>query len=470
MLPPFSDSLWANVLATLIISVITFLLYTKWWAHTYWTRLGIPQIEPTFLLGSAYHTLKNKENLSITIANLHAEIKKRGLKYCGLYFFTKPVLIVSDLEVIKTILVRDFDHFEDREFYKNEKDDPLSSHLLTQDGEQWRNMRRKLTPTFTSGQLKWMFDILVECNQHVPNILDKHVNGDPLNIKLVFERITMDTIGNCAFGINCNSLVNPEAEFLKFGKKAVKGGLRRLILFIIFSLVPYRILHRLGMKVTRHDVAKFFMGVVKESVKLREDKAVYRKDFMQLLVEMKEKDVITVEEIAAQAVLFFLAAFDTTSNTLAFAMAEISRNQHIQDRLRKEILSVLEKYNGKITYDAINEMEYLNCVLEETLRKYCPAAHLERKCTKDYTVPNTKHVIKKGILLKVSNFAIHQDPEYYPHPEVFDPERFSEENRKKIPQMAYIPFGFGPRNCIGGFVLPFEGLQIYPQRKNCLSY
>ncbi|KAI7815164.1 cytochrome p450, partial [Rhyzopertha dominica] len=444
-----SDSFWTNALGTILISLFTFFVYTKWWAHTYWTRKDIPQIQPTFLLGLVYDTLKNKENVGMTFAKLHDKIKEKGLKYCGVYLFLKPMLIVSDLELIKNILVKDFDHFEDRDFYKNEKDDPLSSHLLTQDGEKWKNMRKKLTPTFTSGQLKWMFDILLECNRYVPNILDKHIDSDPVNIKQIFERITMDTIGNCAFGINCNSFVNEDAEFVKYGKKAMDPGARQIFFLIVLNLIPYNTLNRLGMRITSKDVEHFFMGVVRETVKLREEKTVYRKDFMQLLVEIREKDGLTVEDIAAQAFLFFLAAFDTTANSLAFAMAEISRNLEIQDRLREEILNVLEKYDGKITYDAIKEMEYLNCVLEETLRKYCPVSFLLRKCTKDYTIPNTNHLVKKGLSVVISTFAIQQDPEYFTDPQVFDPERFSEANRRKIPQMAYVPFGAGPRNCIG---------------------
>ncbi|KAI7815580.1 cytochrome p450 [Rhyzopertha dominica] len=446
---PMCNIFCTIVFATIGIVIFSFLAYSRWWAHTYWTRAGIPQIHPFFLLGSAYDRIKHKESLAVLFAKLYREIQNKGLKYCGVYLFTKPILLVCDLEVIRNVLVKDFDHFQDRGFYKNERDDPLSNNLLTQDGQEWRNMRKKLSPTFTSGQLKWMFDVLLECTKYVPDILEKHINGDPISIKDVFERITMDSFGSCAFGINCNTLINPEAEFLKYSKEATNTNSRNICFRIVINLLPYHVNKRLGLRRFSVEVENFFMRVVKESVKLREKKTVYRRDLMQLLVELKEKEEMALEDVVAQAFIFFIAAFDTTSNTLTFAMVEISRNLDIQDKLRKEILSVLEKYDGKITYDAINEMEYLDCVVEETLRKYCPAPFLTRKCTKDYTMPNTSHKVKKGTLVIIPSYGIHQDPEYYHNPEIFDPERFMWENRKKIPQMAYLPFGVGPRNCIG---------------------
>jgi cytochrome P450 family 6 len=90
--------------------------------------------------------------------------------------------------------------------------------------------------------------------------------------------------------------------------------------------------------------------------------------------------------------------------------------------------------------------------LIETLRKYPPLPILTRVCTKDYTVPNTTIKIKKGDMVGISTQALHNDPEYYPDPEKFDPERFSEENKKTRPDFTWIPFGEGPRLCIGEFL------------------
>ena len=94
-------------------------------------------------------------------------------------------------------------------------------------------------------------------------------------------------------------------------------------------------------------------------------------------------------------------------------------------------------------------MKYLQQVVDETLRMYPPKPNVPRMCIKDYKVPGTDLVIEKGTSLLISLYGLHNDPEYFPNPEKFDPERFSEENKPKIKPYTYIPFGDGPRICIG---------------------
>jgi cytochrome P450 family 6 len=109
----------------------------------------------------------------------------------------------------------------------------------------------------------------------------------------------------------------------------------------------------------------------------------------------------------------------------------------------------LARHDGKITYDSVQEMKYLNQVLDETLRKYPPVPFITRDCVEDYKVPDQDIIIEKGTRVVVSIFGIHYDEEYYPNPETFDPERFNEENSRSRHQYAHIPFGEGPRICIG---------------------
>jgi cytochrome P450 family 6 len=123
-------------------------------------------------------------------------------------------------------------------------------------------------------------------------------------------------------------------------------------------------------------------------------------------------------------------------------------HQDIEDRLLEEIDVVLEKHDGKITYEGIQEMEYLDKVVSETLRKYPPIPNLHRECTKDYKIPGTDVVLEKGITTFIPVLALHYDPKYYPEPERFDPERFNEEEKAKRHHYVYLPFGEGPRLCI----------------------
>ena len=105
--------------------------------------------------------------------------------------------------------------------------------------------------------------------------------------------------------------------------------------------------------------------------------------------------------------------------------------------------------DGEIDYDVLSKLPYLDAVISETLRKYPPVQRLERTSTQSYQIPNTSIVINKGDVVYVPVYAIHHDEEYYPDPEKFIPERFLPENRHKIKPFTYLPFGSGPRNCIG---------------------
>nr|CAD7580955.1 unnamed protein product [Timema californicum] len=153
--------------------------------------------------------------------------------------------------------------------------------------------------------------------------------------------------------------------------------------------------------------------------------------------------------LAAQCFVFFLAGFETSATTISCCLHELAVNPDIQERLRKEVDTVLIKHGGQITYEALQDLKYMDAVVYETLRKYPPAGSLTRFCTKDYQIPGTNVNIDKDVKVVIPVYAIHHDPKYYPDPEKFDPERFSTENIKSQPNCTYLPFGEGPRNCMG---------------------
>jgi len=154
-------------------------------------------------------------------------------------------------------------------------------------------------------------------------------------------------------------------------------------------------------------------------------------------------------DVAANAFLFFIAGFETTASTMSFCLYELSLNRDIQQKVRDEIMEVRKNNNGKITVDSLKDLNYMEMVLSETLRMYPPVPALFRICTKEYTIPDTKTTIDIGTKIMIPAWSIHHDEKYWKNPNKFDPERFSQENKANIINGTYLPFGEGPRFCIG---------------------
>lgn len=252
----------------------------------------------------------------------YKELKGKG-PVGGVFFFINPVALALDLDFIKTVLVKDFQYFHDRSIYYNEKDDPLSAHLVALEGAKWKNLRTKLTPTFTSGKMKTMFPTIIGVADEFQKMMKNEVVGNAeIEMKDILARFTTDVIGTCAFGIECNSLQDPDAQFRRMGRKifsVAKGRLLKLI-----TAQQFRSLARmLGITLIDKDVSDFFIGAVRDTIKYREENKIERNDFMSLLMKLKndessqdtnsgDVETLTVEQIAAQAFVFFLAGFETS--------------------------------------------------------------------------------------------------------------------------------------------------------------
>jgi cytochrome P450 family 6 len=207
---------------------------------------------------------------------------------------------------------------------------------------------------------------------------------------------------------------------------------------------------KLRIALTPKEAADFFLNSFLQTFEHREKNNIKRNDFVSLLLGLKNS--YTPTELAAEGLLVFTGGSETSSTLIMFTCYELALNLDIQQRLRDEINSGLEENDGKLTYEMLYSLKYLDMVVSESLRKYPPIPGNLRKCTKDYTVPGTSMTISKGTSVQIFSYSLHRDPEYYPEPDKFDPERFTPENSKARNPFTYLPFGEGPRNCIGKFV------------------
>lgn len=355
--------LFSVILATLAMVIIFFKR-----RYSHWKDRGIDYIEPIIPYGNSKGSFF-KKSLGEWMVEFYSAMKARNVKHAGCYFMISPIYVPIDLDLIKQILQTDFVHFTDHRSFYNDKTDPLSAHIFSLKGQRWRNLRVKLTPTFTSGKMKLMFPIMAKISQELIQTVSEECQNGPMDVKDVCGRFTTDVIGNCAFGIDCNSLKDPNTEFRIKGKRVVNMTYSEIFVALLSVAFP-NVMRHLGGRVTPKESADFFWNVVKDTTEYRQKSGVRRNDALQLLIDMMHKDgeeetdnSISFSELAAQAFVFFVAGFETSSTLMSFALFELSLNEDVQNKARNEINDVLQRNNGEITYDNLFEMRYLDMVI-----------------------------------------------------------------------------------------------------------
>ncbi|XP_018356444.1 PREDICTED: probable cytochrome P450 6a14 [Trachymyrmex septentrionalis] len=436
-----------------IAAVILFLYYFLTLTFDFWKSRGVPGPRPIPGFGNFKDVMFTKISPGDYLTKIYNTYKDEPL--VGIFSRKTPILIIKDLNLIKDVLIKDFTKFADRGLPIFDKTEPLSQHLFSLEPKRWRPLRTNLSPVFTSGKLKEMFSLMSKCADHLIQYMEKiSSKNEPVECRELSAKYTTDVIGNCAFGIEMNALSNEESEFRRMGRKVFALTWTSILRTRIRQISPW-FYNKLGYVLPYTDVTRFFTRVITENINYRETNNVIRNDFIDMLRELKKHPDkfgdfdLTDSLITSQAFVFFIAGFETSSTTISNALYELALNQKIQNILREEIDQVYAKYDGDFIYDNIKKMSYLDKVFKETLRKYPVVTFLMRQSITSYTFDGTKVNIPEGQKVWIPVYAIHRDPSIYPKPDVFDPERFSDDAMQSRHPMSYLPFGDGPRNCIG---------------------
>ncbi|XP_043596191.1 cytochrome P450 6k1-like isoform X2 [Bombus pyrosoma] len=379
----------------------------------------------------------------------------------GFYIFHKPCLLVRDPELAKHILVKDFEYFADRYATADEKNDRLGyANMILMKNPGWKALRPKLTPLFTPGKLKKMFVLMAMVADDLGKHLDSfHLEGDgkAMEFKNICASFATDIIGGIAFGLKLSSLENPKTPFRECGRRIFDATFQRNMEFLTITFMP-QLSKYLKPKFFGKKANNFLRSVFWDVIEQRLSSGEKRNDLIDVLAEIREtyknderlKDYkFDGDDLMAQASIFFAAGFETSAATMSFTLYELAMNPDVQNTLRAEIQDALERTDGEITYDMITTLPYLDMVISETLRKYPSVPNLNRVTLADYKVPNANLVIEKGTPIFISIMALHYDSRYFPNPEKYDPLRFTEEAKSTRPSLAYLPFGAGPRICLG---------------------
>ncbi|KAK5641475.1 hypothetical protein RI129_010022 [Pyrocoelia pectoralis] len=480
------------IIALLLIVIIYYLLFKP---LNYWKEKNVPYTRAVPIFGNTWPVVFRK--LSSAEVNLKLCQDHADKRYFGMHHFTTTTLLVQDPELIKKITVKEFDAFpEHRSFIPADVDPLWNKNLFAMEGgERWHQMRATLSPSFTSNKMKTMFALMKECSSQFSSFYLKKGGTVTIELKDAFSRFTNDVIATAGFGVKCDSLEEPRNEFYLMGRELTNFQGWKGLIFMLNLFVP-TIAKLLRLPLFNKSVSDFFRSIVRETIKIREEQNITRPDMIHLLMQARagqlkhEKEVsapeagfaaveeseigknenkrkfgITNEDITAQVLLFFFAGFDSVSTMMCYAVYELALQPEIQKRLQIEVDQGFSKCEDDLTYDALMSMKYLDQIISETLRKWPSFIATNRRCVRPFKIEPVKPeeselYLETGSVISIPIYAIQRDARYYPNPEKFDPERFSEQNKDKIVPYTYLPFGAGPRNCIGSRFALMEGKLI----------
>nr|XP_046227611.1 cytochrome P450 3A40-like isoform X1 [Scatophagus argus] len=441
----FSAETWS-----LLIGFITLFFVYACWTYGTFKKMDIPGPKPIPFFGTMLSYRKG-------LINFDVDCHKKYGKTWGIFDGRQPILCITDPAMIKTVLIKEcYSLFTNRRNFR--LNGPLYDGVFIAEDDQWRRIRSILSPTFTSGRLKEMFEIMKQHSAILIRSMKKKIDKDePLELKEFFGSYSMDVVTSTSFSVDIDSLNNPSDPFVTNIKKMLKFDFLDP-LFIIIGFLPFMgpIFEKLEFSFFPESVTKFFYAALQKIKSNREtSKIKNRVDFLQLMIDSQKNNIpngvaqnegLSDHEILSQAMTFLFAGYETTSSSLTFLAYNLATHPHTMKKLQEEIDSTFPN-KAPVEYQALMQMEYLDSAVNESLRLFPVASRLERVAKA--TVEIDGIVIPKNMVVMIPTWPIHRDPNVWPDPEEFKPERFSKENKETVDPYTYMPFGAGPRNCIG---------------------
>lgn len=442
----------------------------------------------------------------------------RRSSFYGFYHGIQPVVSLCDPKLIKRVLHEDFDHFVDHMRWAYYPDvEPLIGHsLYALNGDRWHAMRQTLSPAFGSGRVRAMFPLIAACSQRSVSALRErtatHANEandggggeqQPVNISDMLSRFAHDVIATVAFGVEVNSIAEPDNAFYRTTMRGVNWtswrAFGRTMLACYTCRLPWP---RLRVRMFDAEVVRHFTALVMDAMRYRKEYDVQRTDMIQMMMDARDgylrdeplrtrtatataapapvplydeegqpiaaserpemgseeyrgirRSEWLDEEVTAQCFMFFATGYGTVHMTLNFIVYELAVNPIAQQRLVDEVDALRARLDGRpCDYGDMDALVYMEQVIAETMRLWPCGPVLVRACVKDYQLDDGRGRridMKAGDCLFIPIAGLQLDERYFADAQRFDPDRFGAVRKGELNPFTYLPFGSGPRNCIG---------------------
>jgi cytochrome P450 len=400
-------------------------------------------------------------------------------------------LILTNLETVKAVNIKDFNIFSDRHLRLDHAYSEVMNNMLSfQTGDDWKRLKGILTQAFSTRRLRRIHNSFnVSGNKLVEflrNQMKNTVSGD-FEIVGPVNKYLLDLISTSVFGIDSEIYSETTSLFEIFTKEIQDTMIRHREAKLVPGLLQICNCLRINLIRPNPKAVQFFKNIIDTSIQTRKFDGEKRDDVLQLLLEAQSSNErehgfehdseahqlkssgawsdnqLSNDMLLSQAFMFFFAGTEGPATLMVYGLYELALNPEIQDKLFNEVKTAMDDSEDQcLEYDTVNELPYLDMFVSEVLRMYSSGV-TARRCGDQYKVPGTDILLQPGANVHTPLYGIHHDEEYYENPFKFDPENFSIAARDTRKPTAYIPFGIGPRSCIAkGFGL-IQGKTVISQ-------
>ncbi|MBV9257628.1 MAG: cytochrome P450 [Ktedonobacteraceae bacterium] len=382
----------------------------------------------------------------------------RVARECGdigmLHFGPFPGILINSPELVHSVLVEHAYDFDKGEFQHNAFRPTLGNGLLISEGEYHRQQRKLIAPSF---QPRNIIAYAAAMGAYGEQLQSEWADGAIVDIGHEMTRVTMSIVGKVLFDTDVFTEADELGAAMTTILEHINHTLSKLFPVPFSWPTPHNFRAKRAIAVLR--------SRIQQMIDERRTSSQERNDFLSILLNAQGEDGshMTNEQIGDEALILFAAGHETTATALTWAWYVLATHPDIYEKMQQEVDTVLQGRTP--TYSDLAQLPYTLQVFKETMRLYPPAYGFVRVALRDQKIVG--YSISKGQTVIISPYTMHRNAGYFSDPETFDPERFAPENEKKLPRLAYMPFGAGPRICIGNHFAMMEGhllLATFAQR------
>jgi cytochrome P450 len=365
-----------------------------------------------------------------------------------------PLYFLNSPELIHDVLVENASSYHKSRVVKDVLKPSAGNGIFTSDGDFWRRQRKLAQPAFHTRRIGSYADTITRFSDETA---ETWRDGETRMIDEDMMHLTMRIICKVLFDAEVKSEVDHLGGAMTFIFKLSDDRFNQL------PAIPYWLPTRLN-RMLRENIAvvdQAIQGFIDERRASGTDKG----DLLSMLLEAQDEDgsAMTDRQVRDEAMTLFGAGHETTAVTLMWTWYLLSQNPDVEAQLHQELDEVL---GGRLpALEDLGRLRYTEMVIKESMRLYPPAWGTSRQPIEDVMIG--RYPVRKGSSVFLNIYGMHRDERYFPDADRFDPERFSPEREKSIPKHAYIPFGGGPRVCIGNAFAMMEAklvLAVLAQR------